>query len=476
MTATGGQPPYAWSVSGSPSWVNIEPATGILSGTPDREGSYDFDVVVRDSADRVATLPMLADVTTPAPLTVTLEQASGQADPTSAATVHYTVTFSRAVSGFSAEDVSLGGTANPTVCTVAQTAPNDGTTWDVAVSGMTGDGTVTAWIPANIAIDTDTHWNRPSTSADNQVTRDSTAPAVAIAPAVGQVATTTLNTAAFTVTFSEAVTGFTNADVQMVSVPQGAITTIAVTAVSPAVYTVTLGGMTVDGVYSLSVPANAAVDQANTGNLAAPSPAVVARDTVSPAVTVNQAAGQPDPTSDASVLFTVVFSVPMTDFTNACVALSGTALPTTAVVTEVAPMNKTTYQVTVSGMTQDGTVVAAIPAGIAHDVLGHSNLAGTSTDNLVTRDATAPTVAIAPAAGQVATTTLNTANFTVTFSEAVTGFTNTDVQVVSAPQGANATIAVKAVSPTIYTVTLGGMTVDGVSKVVDEYKAKEVNA
>ncbi len=74
--------------------------------------------------------------------TVTINQAAGQADPTRTAPIHFTVVFSEAVTGFSADDLLLGGTTPGTLTAVV--TPVDAITYDVTVSGMTGDGTVTA--------------------------------------------------------------------------------------------------------------------------------------------------------------------------------------------------------------------------------------------------------------------------------------------------------------------------------------------
>ena len=43
----------------------------------------------------------------------------------------------------------------------------------------------------------------------------------------------------------------------------------------------------------------------------------------------------------------------------------------------------TTYVVSVSGITSDGTLIASIPAGMVHDLAGNLNTASTSTDNSV---------------------------------------------------------------------------------------------
>jgi len=107
-------------------------------------------------------------------------------------------------------------------------------------------------------------------------------------------------------------------------------------------------------------------------------------DTTPPDVTVEQAAGQVDPTSGSPINFTVVFSEPVTGFATGDVTLSGTAGATTATVTEVAPNDGTTYNVAVSGMTANGTVIATVAANVAEDGAGNDNTASTSTDNTVT--------------------------------------------------------------------------------------------
>jgi hypothetical protein len=101
---------------------------------------------------------------------VTINQAGTQADPTSTSPIHFTAVFNEPVSGFTDSDVSLGGTAGPTTAVVTEIAPNDDTTYDVAVSGMTSGGTVIASIPAGAALDTSSNPSTASTSTDNTVT------------------------------------------------------------------------------------------------------------------------------------------------------------------------------------------------------------------------------------------------------------------------------------------------------------------
>jgi hypothetical protein len=108
---------------------------------------------------------------------------------------------------------------------------------------------------------------------------------------------------------------------------------------------------------------------------------VVGVDTTPPTVTINQAVGQADPANGSPINFTVVFSEAVSDFATGDVTITGTAPGTkTATVTG----SGTTYNVAVSGMMSEGTVIAALAAGVAHDAAGNANTTSTSTDNTVT--------------------------------------------------------------------------------------------
>jgi hypothetical protein len=98
-------------------------------------------------------------------------------------------------------------------------------------------------------------------------------------------------------------------------------------------------------------------------------------------VTLNQAASQGDPTSIAPINFSVGFTNPVADFTSADVSISGTAGGTkTATVTG----GPTTYNVAINGMTNAGTVIASVGAGLASDAAGNVNTGSTTTDDTVT--------------------------------------------------------------------------------------------
>src|SRR5690606_15160592 len=119
-------------------------------------------------------------------------------------------------------------------------------------------------------------------------------------------------------------------------------------------------------------------------------------DNIRPTVTVNRADGQGDSTNADTINFKVVFSEAVTGFDAADVTLGGTAGATTAVVTG----SGTTYNVAVSGMTQDGTVTVGLAEGAAFDAAGNASTAAIALDDTVTYDITRPAVTVNQAADQ----------------------------------------------------------------------------
>src|SRR5207249_326577 len=94
------------------------------------------------------------------PPTVTVNQATGQSDPTNGSPINFTVVFSEATTDFTSSDVTVGGTAGGTK-TAAVTG--SGTTYNVAVSGMTGSGTVIVSLGSGVAHDAAGNANTAST-------------------------------------------------------------------------------------------------------------------------------------------------------------------------------------------------------------------------------------------------------------------------------------------------------------------------
>ena len=212
---------------------------------------------------------------------------------------------------------------------------------------------------------------------------DTTSPSVTINQDAAQADPTTISPINFTVVFSEPVTGFETGDVTLGGTAGATTAVVSAASGDGTIYNVAVSGMTQSGTVTATVAAGKAQDGAGNPNLASTSTdnTVTFTVPVTPlTVTINQAVGQADPTGTSPINFTVVFSAPVTDFATGDVTLSGTAGATTAIVTG----SGTTYNVAVSGMTQSGTVIATILAGVAQDAASTPNQASTSTDNTVT--------------------------------------------------------------------------------------------
>jgi hypothetical protein len=151
-------------------------------------------------------------------------------------------------------------------------------------------------------------------------------------------------------------------------------------------------------------------------------------------VTIAPATGQANPTNNNSaVKFTVVFDQPVTGFDASGIDLSGSSPGMGTLVANVTADSPTTYTVTVTGITADGNVVAAVKAGTATvgiNATGQPNLPST-TPASVTVDTTKPTVTVAANNGPTHPTNTQPVTFTVQFSEPVVGFGASAVQLTS---------------------------------------------
>jgi CSLREA domain-containing protein len=148
---------------------------GNLAGITGAQGTYDLKLTaagsnIKDSTNTAlasdATASWVMDTTAP---TVTVEQAIGQTDPVTGPTgttiINFTATFTESVTGFTSAGVTIFGTANPTIVNVT----GSGTTYNLAVQGMSQTGTVRASVNAGAAADSAGNGNAASTSADNTV-------------------------------------------------------------------------------------------------------------------------------------------------------------------------------------------------------------------------------------------------------------------------------------------------------------------
>jgi hypothetical protein len=175
-------PGYAWEWqdAGQPGYPPSLRGRNYTAGASS-PGASDWNVYWESEQHNLAFEVMQAQSSPPQPqpVTVTINQAAGQADPTSTSPVHFTVVFSASVADFTAADVTLSGTAGAAAAAVT----GSGTTYDVAVSGMTGSGTVIVTIPANVVRDAAGNANQASTSTDNSVTYAPTGPSPSLSRA-----------------------------------------------------------------------------------------------------------------------------------------------------------------------------------------------------------------------------------------------------------------------------------------------------
>jgi Calx-beta domain/Carboxypeptidase regulatory-like domain len=249
--------------------IHANPALGAIlfkigAGPASFDGNVDNFVLGINSANTTFDFePILP--------TVTVEQASGQTDPTNASPINFTVTFNQPVTGFTNSDVTLGGTALPTTAVVT----GSGAVYNVAVSGMSLNGTVTASVPQGAAVGAE-GTNTASTSVDNSVLYDMGMPLVTINQAIGQTDPTSVSPVNYTAVFSEPVTGFATGDVTLsgTAFGSGSLPLAVVTQIAPndgTTFNVAVSGMNSTGTVIASIGAGVAIDASTNGNAASTS-------------------------------------------------------------------------------------------------------------------------------------------------------------------------------------------------------------
>lgn len=367
---------------------------------------------------------------------VTLNQAVEQPDPAKNPSITYTAVFDEEITGFDSKDVSLAGsTANVSVANIGIGAvTGKSKTFNVTVGNIAGDGTVQAAILPNAVEDLAGNKSTGSTSTDNTVSLDTVAPIVVINQASNQADPAKTSPVNFTVIFSEPVTDFTKDDVLLSGSTANLSTASIIVTGSGTNYNVAVSNFNSNGqTVKASIRAQAAADAAGNANVASTSQDnTVTVDNMVPTVTINQAAGQADPTSISQPInYTVVFSEPVTGFDVSDISVSGTSISTssgTITITGSGP----TYNVNISGLKYfsgdiNGFLKLSVNFGAVTDAVGNSNSTSTSTDNLVRLDDQPPFVTINQAVGQSDPAIRPPLNFTVVFSELVTGFDSSDV-------------------------------------------------
>ena len=358
----------------------------------------------------------------------------------------YALTFDGNVSGLTASSFSLGGTATGWS---VQSVTGLGANYTVTVasgSGTVTDGTLMLRLKGSSATDA---FSGPAPGAAfdaASVTTDRTAPAVASATPVGATTTTNAASVAYTVTFSEPVSGFDAADVTTTGTATG-WTVASVVAAAGNAYTVTFsGGSGTDGTIVPRIAANGVADVAgNTGPSAAFAGDTVTVDRVAPTV---QSFTATTPTRASSIAYTLTFSESVNGLAVSDFTLGGSSAGWT--VSSVSASSGTTFtvQVAKTGPT-DGTVVPTLGVATVTDAAGNTGPATGATGTTVTIDRTAPTVS---AFSATTPTRGSPIAYTLTFSEPVSGLAATDFSIGGTSSGW--TVASVTGSGATYTVSL----------------------
>lgn len=312
-------------------------------------------------------------------------------------TLVFRVTFSEAVQNVDTGDFVVSGiNVPPTAVT-----PLNGNTFDITssdVSLATFNGVVGLDIALGVSIQDVASNPLPATPEppiDETYTLDNVAPyVVSITQTASQPDPTSEQPVRFTIVFSEEINSstFTASDItQNVAATATGVSWYISATSDPKVYNLsaTASG---SGTLIPAIAANQFMDLAGNNNIAfndvncgAPEPnnCVTLNVTGNPTVTINQAAGQADPTSALPINFTVKFSEPINTatFTTADITQTGTAQGVVWSITNSGDNMTFTLSATASGY---GTLVPSIAANRVIDLTGNNNIASASTDNSVT--------------------------------------------------------------------------------------------
>ncbi len=338
-----------------------------------------------------------------------------------------TITFTEAVSGFVQSDLSLSGTASASITAWNTT---DNTTYTATIT-PTSSGSVTLSVSSGVATDVA---NNPNTAATSQTVRvDVDAPSVTISVPSGD------QTGAFdaTITFTEAVSGFEQPDLSLTGTANASTTAWSTTGNTTYIATIT---PTTEGTVIINVPANVVADAAGNNNSASTAQIVTVKfkDTQAPTVTISVPAGVQNGAFAVSFIFSEVVSV----FEDDEVSLTGTA---SATITAWDTTDKITYTAAITPTTS-GEVIINVPTGIAADAARNPNTA--ATPQTVHVDVDSPPVTIGVPSG----TQTGAFDATITFSETVSGFTQSDVSLTGS--AASLTAWRTDDNNTVYTATI----------------------
>lgn len=341
-----------------------------LGGPGSMDGSFDNGQLY--SVDKTA--PTVSSVAT----TPTIGAA------TNASTIQIDVTMSENVTGFADGDVTATTGGSATVGSIAVTAVSS-TVLRATLTGVSGSGSLSVSLGAGAVTDAVGNANAAATILSTTI--DNSAPTVAsITPVTST--PTNADSVAFTVEFSEAVSGFDSAaDVaaNFTNTVNAGAATIA--AVSATTYTVTLPSVVGDGTISLSVNAAAAADASGNASVAGGPSSTITIDNTPPAANVFASIFS-DIGDATSAFFTIIANEEITGLASNEITVNHTGTASTGV-NLTAPTTQS-YSVEVTGLSGSGSFSITIAAGVLTDLAGNALAVG-GTSASISRTPTAPT-------------------------------------------------------------------------------------
>lgn len=340
------------NVSGLNYTITLANCTNGTSGSIQLNASAIKDASNNFALTSTSTRTLTIDTTAP---TASFTTKPG-AYTTSVGNIHYTVTFSEAVTSMAIGKLSIAGAG----CSIINFVATSSTVYDFDVTGCNDGVTATVTLAANAGTDVAGNIG-PASPVQAATIIDATAPTVAVW-SNGQASLTNATTLTYTLTFSEAVSGLVAADF----VITGCASTPGITTANNITYTVTLTGCTSGSTVAIKLVAGSVVDQAsNAGPVTDTASISRTLDYVAPQV--SWGSNPPSPTK-ANSTFAIQFSEHVNGFGSNLITNAGTSTGCVFTLTTIVPGY--TFSVEVSSCS-DGTLIPVITANSVTDDAGN---------------------------------------------------------------------------------------------------------
>ncbi len=370
--------------------------------------------------------------------------------------ITYTVSFSDANFGSSnltANFITLNatGTANGVV-----SVTGSGTSYTVMIGSITGNGALGISVAANAAVDLAGN-EAPAAGPSSTVIVDNTLPTLSISgPSKAITSTGAVN---YTINYADANFGSSSLTPAAITLnTTGTATGSVSVSGSGKSYLVTIGSISGDGTLGISIAGDTAVDLAGNQAPAVGPSQTFAVDNTPPSVTI----GNPSfsLTSNGPITYAITYSD--ANFGSSNLTAAGITLNTTGTAAgSVSVLGAgTSYTVTISQITGDGTLGISVAAGTAIDQVGNQSLVSTPSKTFNV-DNTPPSVTIGNPSTSI--TSHGPISYSVVYADANFGssdLTPGDI-ILNSFGTATGTVSVIRNTSTTYTVTISNITGDG---------------